>query len=149
MKEDIMTPEATAKITMNRMNGEKMLERPSVRRPPADKKMLRPIWSAKRSKKSGDPTESAKLRIAVSVWNFLRNRSLNGKNVSLIPSQQPALFQPKLSASQVRHLLIVGGNYDGLSIFAQHSDCLHQSGTGFPVEAACGFIDKKQRGIIR
>jgi hypothetical protein len=67
MKEDIMAPEETTKTTMNRMNGEKMLERPSVRRPPIDKKMLRPIWSAKRSKKSVDPTESAKLRIAVNV----------------------------------------------------------------------------------
>ena len=87
-----MAPEVTAKTTMNRMNGEKMLERPSVRRPPIDKKMLRPIWSAKRSKKSVEPTESAKLIITVDVWNFLRNRSLKGKNVSLIPVQQLALF---------------------------------------------------------
>lgn len=67
MKYDIKTPEATTKTTMNRMNSEKMLEIPSVRRLLVDRKILRPTSSAKRSKKSVEPTERARLNMTIDV----------------------------------------------------------------------------------
>jgi hypothetical protein len=93
VKEIITIPAAEIRIASSVMKGENIWEKPVVSLSSTIDDMPNPIFCAKRSRKSVEATHSAKLMITRLVCIFLRSRSLIEKEVSLIFTNQPAVFQ--------------------------------------------------------
>ena len=94
MNDTITPPAITISMAKKRMKGERTFERPAVSFPSIFREIPKPILSAERSRNKVEPADKAKLRMVKDVWNFLRIKSLREKEVSLIPAQQPRVFEP-------------------------------------------------------
>lgn len=117
MKKTMTTPAPIIKTVKSRMNGERMCENPRLNLSSTVRERPEPMFSAKRSRKSVDPTESARLTTTKVVCNFLLSRSLTGNAVSLMPIHQLASFQPQTLIGSLEYSLVMSGNYDSFSIF--------------------------------